>query len=253
MIKVALISWTKDPTDTMMFSFDNMHNDIPDDLTKYVFKQVARFGEDKWDDVKTSFLKMLAINPHCSVLEFVNTVWLIKGVSRAFQQQLTRTRTAAYSIQSMRIVDVGSFCDDKTFRTPPRLTAESKLADEYNTAMKDAQSHYRELIKLGAKVEDARGVLPLNITSPITMSINLRALTHMLEVRMCNLAQDEFREVCTQMLEQISTKLGKDYLCLFRKPCDAAGHCTMPVNCGKTQHKLEKEYVDLNVSNWLKG
>lgn len=41
--------------------------------------------------------------------EFVDVVFLIKGVSRALTHQLVRTRTASYQQQAMRVVDARDF------------------------------------------------------------------------------------------------------------------------------------------------
>jgi len=252
--EVFLISWTDKPLMTMMWAFSNMHNSVPDTLEEFESDNTTKFGSDL-GRIKFSFIKMLATNPHSSVLEFVNTNWMIRGGSRAFQQQLTRTRLAAYSIQSMRIVDVGRFFEEEMFHVPERFSSDEKSAvkSEYLQAMKSAQESYCKLISLGAKVEDARGVLPLNICSPITMSINLRALSHMLETRLCNLAQDEHRLFAEKMVKEISTKLGAEFGQLFRKPCEKAGHCTMPINCGKTQFELDGAYKNTDLDLWLKG
>jgi thymidylate synthase (FAD) len=106
------------------------------------------------------------------------------------------------------------------------------------------------LIQLGCPVEDARGVLPLNIHSPITMAINMRALYHMLELRFCENTQEEYRMVAEQMKREVAEKMHP----LLAKPmvpmCFKNKKCPSPVPCNK--YGFEQE-VKIDVSRWIKG
>jgi thymidylate synthase ThyX len=84
--------------------------------------------------------------------------------------------------------------------------------------MKGIQEKYKSLIAGGMSVEDARGILPLNIHSPITFSCSYRALLGLLKQRMCVAAQEEWRTVVRQMREQITKKLHP----VFAEPIDCA-------------------------------
>lgn len=249
---VSLVNFTPLPTETMMWAFMNMHHDVPSDLSQFIQEQENKFGND-WEDVKKDFLKMLSFNPHNTVMEFVNFVFIIKGCSRAFQQQLTRTRLASYSIQSLRIVNVETFADDENYHIPANIINDSKLMRQYEEAMSETQDWYRELLVNGAKVEDARGVLPLNICSPITMSINLNSLRNMLSKRLCLLTQDEFGHVARSMVDEVEFNIGPEYRDLFQAPCVQAGFCPMPVHCGKMPYEQRELYKSLHIERWLKG
>lgn len=253
-INVKLVSWTENPIETMMWSFMNMHWKIPDNLDDFVKEQKEKFGEEGWEELKKDFLKLMSENPHSSVLEFVNTVWYIDGASRAFQQQLTRTRTAAYSIQSLRIVPVGSFAKDNNYHIPERIANNKEALKEYEEFMGVCEKYYEKISKIeGIKTEDARGILPLNINSPITMAINLRAMQHMMEWRMCYLTQGEFRDVAKLMRDEIKEKLGKEFLQLFQPPCVKLGTCPMVINCEKMGFPHKPVYKNLNIERWIKG
>jgi thymidylate synthase (FAD) len=238
--KVTLITWTNKPIETMYWAFMNMHNPIPDSLDAIHLE----------DEEREAFLDMLMKQPHQTVCEFINTVWKIDGASRAFQTQLIRTRTAAYSIQSLRIVDVGKFADAGLYSKSSKLKSKPLAEEKFDKTMKQLQEVYADLIKMGCPVEDARGILPLNIHSPITMAINLRALYHMLELRFCENTQEEYREVAEQMKQEIKTKMHP----LLAKPmvpiCFRSKKCPSPVYCGK--YKFEQE-VKADVSRWIKG
>jgi len=240
MLEVKLITFTNKPIETMYWAFMNMHNPIPDSLDEVKLE----------DEEREAFLDMLMKQPHQTVCEFVNTVWSIKGASRAFQQQLTRTRTAAYSIQSLRIVNVEDFADDKGYTKTSKLAENDAASKLYEETMKSIQETYTKLIEMGCPVEDARGILPLNIHSPITMSINMRSLYHMLALRFCDNTQEEYRSVAQQMKDEIAHKMHP----LLAKPmvpmCFADKKCPSPVPCNKygfeNIHKAD-------VSRWIKG
>jgi thymidylate synthase (FAD) len=241
--KVKLISWTSEPIKTMFWGFLNMHNKVPDNLSE------INLTEEK----EQKFLELMIKQPHQTVFEYVKTTWLLENVSRAFQQQLTRTRQASYSIQSLRIVNPGNFADERNYHIPSSIVSKN-LQGEFHSSMLTAQEHYSHLVKSGASTEDARGVLPLNIFSPITMSIDLRALAHMLELRMCLNTQEEFRIVAKQMKEEIGNKINR-YLAdnLFMPNCEKEGICNSPVPCARAKKyktKVDSTALDLG---WLKG
>ena len=241
--KVHLISWTNEPIKTMFWAFLNMHNKVPDSLIEI---NLTKEKEKK-------FLELMIKQPHQTVFEYVKTTWLLENVSRAFQQQLTRTRQASYSIQSLRIVNPGDFATDRKYHVPDSSVSRN-LQGEYHSAMLASQEYYQNLVKSGASTEDARGILPLNIFSPVTMSIDLRALAHMLELRMCLNTQEEFRKVAAQMKAEIGRKINK-YLAdnLFMPNCEKDGVCNSPVPCVKAKRyriKVDSTALDLG---WLKG
>jgi len=238
-MKVKLISFTKNPLEVIYWAFMNMHHVVPDSIENINLSS----------DEKESFFSMLIKQPHQTVFEFVNLVWLIEGASRAFQQQLTRTRTAAYSIQSLRIVDVGDFASEKRFAISEELNNNAAALKIYRETMEDLQSKYRELIRLGCKTEDARGLLPLNIHSTITMAINLRSLYHMLELRFCENAQGEFREVARLMRAEIREKISPILSEPMKPLCFRLGKCISPVPCGKYDFPVA---IDTDISRWVK-
>jgi thymidylate synthase (FAD) len=219
----------------------NMHNSIPDDLSKITLSK----------EEISDFMNMLIKIPHQTVFEFVNTVWFFEGVSRAFQQQLTRTRQASYSIQSLRIVDAGSFAKEKRYYLPPSLEENEMAKDLYIDTMEFLESRYRELKDLGVKTEDARGILPLNIQSPITESINLRSLYHLVELRLCNNTQGEFKEIALQMVEEVKIKLGEELARPMKPICFSSQVCQSPVPCEK--YGFKKSFENIDVSRWIRG
>lgn len=251
-MKVSLVSWTNDPILTMMYAFSNMHYPIPHSLEEFKEEALSRAGST-WDELSRDFMTMMSYNPHSSVLEFVNMVFYIEGGSRAFQQQLTRTRLASYSIQSLRIVSPGRFYDEGLYHVPPRVRNDEQQAEQYEAAMETIQDAYTFLIDNDFKVEDARGVLPLNITSPITISINLRSFMHTAEMRLCHLTQGEYREAAMQMIEEVKEKMSPHLGVLFSRPCEKLDFCPMPIHCNVMAYKQKEVYKSVGIERWLKG
>jgi len=186
---------------------------------------------------------------HRTALEFVSTTWILKNVSRAFQQQLTRTRHASFSIQSMRVILKAGFAENGHYTMPSDL---DEFGQEYfHEKMLIVQNEYDGLIANGMQIEEARGILPMNIHSDISMCINLNALYHMLGQRLCVHTQWEFRQVAAQMKQLVKDNLGELFSAPIDAPCVKTRNCPMaPDFCGtsvwtlpETQRvKFYKEY-----------
>jgi flavin-dependent thymidylate synthase len=140
------------------------------------------------DKEVTFNLRMMA-NTNPGSWEFVDFKFLFEGVSRALQQQLTRTRHAAYAIQTLRVVDVKKW----EYETGPSIKGDIDRSVVYDSTMRNIDHAYRELIKLGAEVEDARGLLPLNIKTNMCMKIDMRNFITLSRKRMSGRVQNEYR------------------------------------------------------------
>lgn len=238
-MKVKLVSWTNNPAKTIYWAFMNMHNVVPDNLDDISLSK----------EEEESFFDMLLSQPHQTVLEYVNLNWLIEGASRAFQQQLTRTRQAGYSIQSLRIVDVGKFADESRYTESSIVKSNPDWHKRYSDSMMVVQDLYRGMIKSGMPLEDARGILPLNIHSTITFTINLQSLYHMLELRFCDNTQEEFREIAKAMRSEVALKLGEIFTKPMKPICFSKGYCPSTAPCGK--YGMEQK-TKIDISRWLK-
>jgi thymidylate synthase ThyX len=64
-------------------------------------------------------------------------------------------------------------------------------------------SVYSQLIKSGAAIEDARGVLPTNIHTNIVAKFDLRVMADMLRKRASSRTQGEYRDVLEGMKAEI--------------------------------------------------
>ena len=130
--------------------------------------------------------------------EMVDLIFCIEGVSRAFTHQLVRTRTASFAQQTMRIVDMSEF----EYVTGPSIQNNKAASELYEAEMIAIQDCYADLIKAGAKTEDARGVLPTNIKTNICMKINLRAFSDLVRGRTSPRVQNEYGQVLAAMISE---------------------------------------------------
>lgn len=130
--------------------------------------------------------------------EFVDYTFLIEGVTRAFTHQLVRSRHASFAQQTMRVLDVseGSGWD---YATGPSIKDDDDLGTAYEGMMGEIADTYKALVKGGAAIEDARGILPTNILTNIVMKINLRTFVEMVRKRSSPRVQGEYREVLDAM------------------------------------------------------
>ena len=123
--------------------------------------------------------------------EFVDVIFAINNVSRACAQQITRTRTASFAMQSQRVTDMS----EVSWHLPS--TAQAK--DWYNSIMNDAVGQYSAAVGMGESLEDARGLLPINVHCNILAKYNLRSLVELLRARDSMRVQGEYQSVARQM------------------------------------------------------
>lgn len=217
--KVTLFSSTVNPLECIALGIDAWHcQQIPTDVKHWTREEL----EEKF--------RWLLKQPHQTPFEYINLVWVLENCSRAFQQQLTRHRIGfSYSIQSMRVIDVGTFADRGAYHMPESV----KNKEEYHKSMLVIQDNYNNAINSGESVEDARGLLPLNIQSPITFACSYRALIGLLKQRLCVAAQEEWRYVAAGMreeLEKVEPLLVEPLDCMCKRFANGGGMC-------KTLHK----------------
>lgn len=150
----------------------------------------------EWSDEKINAELEYASHTIPSAWEMIHYTFLLDGVTRAFTAQLCRTRTASFAEKTLRIVDISTGFD---YATGPTIAESDKRASVYHKSMAAIACTYKTLIDDGAKVEDARGVLPLNVKTRICMSLNLRTFCEMVHKRSSPRVQGEYRSVIDEM------------------------------------------------------
>ncbi len=147
-----------------------------------------------------SVLATIMRSGHFSTLEHASYTFAIDGVSRVLTHQLVRHRLASFNQQSQRYV---KFDGGFPFVTPPTIEASEEANAVFHALMKSADEAYQQLLAAGIPAEDARFVLPNAAETKIVTTMNVRELLHFFELRCCNRAQWEIRELACRMLELV--------------------------------------------------
>lgn len=132
---------------------------------------------------------------HMSVFEHVNYTFLIDGISRACSHQLVRHRLASFTQASQR------HSHQSVFIHPEGMSEEQEQA--WRQSIRLSAQTYRLLMEMGMPMEDARSVLPNAASTTLVMTMNAHELAHFLELRLCNKAQREIREL-TQEIHKLA-------------------------------------------------
>jgi flavin-dependent thymidylate synthase len=159
--------------------------------------------------------------------EFLDITFSIRDVSRACAQQITRTRFTpidgdlfgSYAMQSQRVTDMSNATWHNPHYSEGQTTA-GTLADEvlFDRKMQDGLQNYKELVGLGIKLEDARGVLPVNLHCNLIAKYNLRMLVDLIQARSSYRAQGEFNVIAREMREALVEMW--PWVALFLRPKD---------------------------------
>jgi flavin-dependent thymidylate synthase len=188
-MKVTLVNHTPNALETLIFTKSTrltMHGGMMAEIMEWPMEK------------KLAELEYMR-NTIASSWEFVDYIFMIEGVSRAFTHQLVRHRAGvSFAQQAQRAVDMTGF----EFITGPSIKTDEQIA-EYDGEMAAISASYNKLLASGVNKQDARGVLPTNISTNIVMKANLRTLSEMGLTRLCTKSQGEFQDVFRAMREAV--------------------------------------------------
>jgi thymidylate synthase ThyX len=131
--------------------------------------------------------------------EFGDLVFLITEVSRATAQQITRTRTASFAMQSQRVTDMAKVNWESRFGEIESMG----INVSYDDAMKRAIENYSEFVKSGMSLEDARDLLPIGVHCNLVAKYNFRTVVETCIARDSIRVQGPYRSVVSQMKEEV--------------------------------------------------
>ena len=204
-MKVVLVRHTPDPDKSVALSARLCYSPVG----------VTELQEKMSDEEAARLVRMLVRMGHFSPIEHVTFTFAIEGVSRVLTHQLVRHRIASYSQQSQAIAAI------------PEAKA------KFEACMQNLQDLYNDLTDhYGIANEDARYVLPNAAETKIVCTFNARSLYNFFNLRCCNRAQWEIRELAWKMLMECR----KVAPVLFEKAgpdCVAKGTCKEgKMSCG---------------------
>lgn len=247
-MKVTLLTATPDALDVLLFTKNTRLR-----MTGGGLAEVKAWPKEK----KLSELLYMR-NTIQSSWEFVDYVFAIEGVTRAFTHQLVRHRVGtSFAQQAQRVVNMegfeylatGDLAEDGMSETrqtgrQPRVGSGVRRRDVYHDVMDFIENGYNLLIDHGTKSQDARGILPTNVLTNIVFKANLRTLHDMALKRFCVKAQGEFQDVFRALVDAVVAEheWADDFL---RVQCAWNGTCLFPslpvAECHVKAHVFDPE------------
>lgn len=205
-MKVKLIRHTPDALDLLIGTkTTRMRGKDPSEMTQ---EEKMDHWEYMLDTIESPF-------------EFVDYIFDISEVSKNFTHQFVRTRTGAYQQETSRALDVS----ENEIIKPDAFEGELKrLFDE---AVAAAQESYKALLEAGAQLQDARSIIPSNMSTAIKAKFNLRTLSETAKTRLCARTQGEYQQIFRLMREEV-IKIHPWTEPLLQPHCAATGTCKFP-------------------------
>ena len=188
-MNVSLINFDRDAIDQLLFTKATRLN-----MTPGLLEEIRAWPVEK----KLSDIKYMSRTIPSS-WEFVSLTFLVEGLSRSDAQQVTRTRTASFAMQSMRVTDVRDMAIVEPAFLDSNNEYSSKRDHMWQAGVDAARGAYAMLVDDGMPVQDARGVLPIATSCNLVVRYNLRAFADMLKGRESMRTQGPYREMALKM------------------------------------------------------
>lgn len=171
--------------------------------------RVCYKSEDKITlDSAIKFAKNIIDRGHEAVLEHCSfTVKFI--VDRGVSHEIVRHRVASYCQESTRYCNYSKdkFGNEITVIKPCFWEESSDQFIVWKSAMKMAESHYFDLLFIGATPQEARAVLPNSLKTEVVMTANIREWRHFFKLRTSKAAHPQMREVAIPLLKELQQKI----------------------------------------------
>lgn len=219
---VTLLEATDEPERTICLGARNDY--MSGFVGELSFEEVMKNVDgDDIEEKKRTLIGQLLSHGHFGPFEHPQLTIAVKGISRSCMAQLTRHRHVSFDVQSMRYVafdevDPDDVLDGEMVVVPPSASdpdwigrnQKSGAVDEetvnerervFTESVSRSVEEYQRLLDLGMAPEDARFVLPIGTEVNLVMSMNVRMLMHVADMRAAADSQWEIRELTEKVLE----------------------------------------------------
>ena len=205
--EVTLVNHTQDPLFQLWLAFKTCYSSRPP-------QELVQMRPT--DTTMINYVRTRLKTEHTSPLEQVGFTFAISGVSRVFTHQFVRHRVGvSVAQQSGRYtdpIDSGVFEYVEPFSAKDTARFEGSMQFLVN-------EYYRMVTDAGVPREDARFILPSAQATSMVVTINLAALLHMADIRLCLATQWEFRKVVSLMRKEIRKWVGTEIGDLLGPKC----------------------------------
>lgn len=158
--------------------------------------QVARSKAEVTDEQRRAMLADMQQTVLNGPLECITFTFLVEGVSRSITHQMVRNRFSFFAQESLRFAVAEDWAQEVPL--PPSLSSrrdDDPLVMMYRRSMNQAEDGYAALVGAGMPAEEARGVLPHDITTRLYWTVSLRTLLQEAGKRTCTQAQFPWRAI----------------------------------------------------------
>jgi len=189
---------------------------------------------------------------HGRVMEYAGAELVISGYSaRCIRELYTHIIGTTRLQESTRYVNM----EDFKYYVPATVESEEQKA-AYKECMSSIAGSYSSLIESGVSKEDAANLLPLGMDTKIVLKINLRALIHFMEMRLCTRAYKEIRTLSAE-LKKVLSEYSEEWKFIadnyFLPKCEAAGFCIEEKCCGRKPKKSDMVIISKEEYEALKS
>lgn len=217
---------------------------------------------DKPSDEKAGeFVRNLIEMGHMGALEHWYTTFAVEGYSRISSQQNDRHRLLKmfkeHGVVYMNDPEQGSpftsqlqqsqrYVKEDNFRyvTPPSFSRHPEFLKKYEELQEEVLKLQREGLSLGLPAEDVRFALTNATETRFVITTNARQLRHMFNLRCCQRAQWEIRQMFTKLLDEYK-RIAPNIFYRAGASCDDLGYCPEgKMSCGRapTLEALQKAF-----------
>lgn len=184
---------------------------------------MATVDGDSLEEKQETLIGHLLSHGHFGPFEHPQATFAIEGMSRSCMAQVTRHRHVSFDVQSMRYVAFDEVDPDdvragEMVVIPPSATDPDWVGRNQRTGSVDEDvvaereevfresvsrsvADYQRLLDLGMAPEDARFVLPIGTKVNVVMSMNVRMLMHVADMRAAADSQWEIRGMTEEVLD----------------------------------------------------
>lgn len=176
------------------------------------------------EEREAMLFNILKDRPISVALEGVIFAFKITDVPRSLTHQIVRHRQMAFGQQSYRV----SSCYSDPVRIPQSLLDAARdvkgedaeganiLFNDFVDAVQQVRKVYKNLIKFGIPMEQARNIMPMGTCTKIAVTMRLRDLIDYVKGRTGEIAMDEHTYLVCLMLKELKEKQPNFYKVVLR-------------------------------------
>jgi len=166
------------------------------------------------------------------VAEYVDLTIAISGYSARMIRELYTHHIGVSRLQeSTRYVD----CKNFEFYIPDSIKNNKEALQIYKDCMASIRTCYSALLYNEIPKQDIANILPLGMNTSVVIKINLRALLHMSELRLCNRSLKEYQDFMIELRYALLHE-GEEWQYImdnyYRPKCEKYKICEEKYGCG---------------------